>query len=140
MIAEAMATGPAGRVDSFFQPFQSAAVTYHKEGWNMENDNTAQIDALLEEQDKKQRSDQAAIVNAKLDELDSHVTMLRAMGVDVSITLDAPTSRPLDKIEKVGSTKEIGWYCYVDFLDEEGTKRRIDAAKAAAAYAANGGQ
>ncbi|NLT36746.1 MAG: hypothetical protein GXX95_01110 [Methanomassiliicoccus sp.] len=102
-------------------------------------DNTAQIDALLEEQERQRTAEQAKIVNAKLDELDSHVTMLRAMGVDVSITLDAPTSRPLDKIEKVGSTKEIGWYAYVDFLDEEGTKRRIDAAKAAAAYAANGG-
>lgn len=102
-------------------------------------DNTAQIDALLEEQEQQRMAKQAEIVNAKLNELDSHVLMLRGMGVDVSITLDAPTSRPLDKIEKVGSTKEIGWYAYVDFLDEEGTKRRIDAAKAAAAYAANGG-
>lgn len=102
-------------------------------------DNTAQIDALLEEQERQRMAKQAEIVNAKLNELDSHVLMLRGMGVDVSVTLDAPTSRPLDKIEKVGSTKEIGWYAYVDFLDEEGTKRRIDAAKAAAAYAANGG-
>lgn len=102
-------------------------------------DNTAQIDALLEEQEHQRMAKQAEIVNAKLNELDSHVLMLRGMGVDVSVTLDAPTTRPLDKIEKVGSTKEIGWYAYVDFLDEDGTKRRIDAAKAAAAYAANGG-
>lgn len=105
----------------------------------MENDNTAQIDALLDGMEREKMAEQAARVNARLNELDSHILMLRGMGVDVSITLDAPTTRPLDKIEKVGSTKEVGWYAYVDFLDEEGTKRRIDAAKAAAAYAANGG-
>jgi len=105
----------------------------------MEANNNADIDEALEAVEMKKRAEQAMIVNAKLNELDSHVLMLRGMGVDVSITLDAPTSRPLDKIEKVGSTKEIGWYAYVDLLDEEGTKRRIDAAKEAARYAANGG-
>jgi hypothetical protein len=105
----------------------------------MEANNNAEIDAALEAVEMKKQAEQAAIVNAKLDELDSHVTMLRAMGVDVSISLDAPTTRPFDKIEKVGSTKEIGWYAYVDFLDEEGTKRRIDAARRRRWYAANGG-
>lgn len=131
---------PGGAEYSGFVTRRPSGTPLTKGVTNMENDNTAQIDALLEEQERKQQAEQAAIVNAKLNELDSHVLMLRGMGVDVSITLDAPTSRPLDKIEKVGSTKEIGWYAYVDFLDEEGTKRRIDAAKAAAAYAANGGQ
>ena len=96
------------------------------------------MEEMLQDMERTAAVATAEKVNARLEALDDHVTMLKAMGVGVSITLDAPTTRPLDKIEKVGSTKEVGWYAYVDFLDEEGTRRRIDAARAAAAYVAGG--
>ncbi|MBI0582469.1 MAG: hypothetical protein JET69_05575 [Methanomassiliicoccales archaeon] len=102
----------------------------------MDND---PVEAALAAVEKKEAAEYAARLNEHLDTLDSHVTMLRAMGVDVQVRVDAPEDRRKDSIEKVGSTKELGWKCYVDFLDEDGTQKRIDAAKRAATYAANGG-
>jgi len=96
------------------------------------------VEAALEAVEQNKAVEHAAKVNSALNELDSHIIMLRGMGVNVSVALDAPTSRPLDKIEQPGSTKAPGWYAYVDFMDEEGTKRRIDAAKRAVAYAIGG--
>lgn len=94
-----------------------------------------ELERMLAEVEQREAAAQAERVNEALNELDSHILMLKGLGVNVSVNLEAPVARPLDKIEKVGSTKEIGWYCYVDMLDEDGTKRRIDAARAAAEYA-----
>jgi len=94
-----------------------------------------ELDRMLAEVEQREAAEAAKQVNDALNELDSHIIMLRGMGVKVSVTLDAPTTRPLDKIEQPGSTKRPGWYIYCNMLDEEDTKRRIDAARQAAEYA-----
>jgi hypothetical protein len=98
-------------------------------------DRTPEIDAMLDRIENEEKAKLATYVTEALNKLNSKVVELRALGIEVSLSIEAPSPRPYDKIEKVGSTKEVGWYAYVDFLDEEGTKRRIDAAKKAVAYA-----
>ncbi len=93
------------------------------------------VEAALADVESEEKSQQVDRIRSRLEALDDHVTMLKAMGINVSITLDAPTVRPLDKIEQPGSVKAPGWYAYVDFMDEEGTKARIDAARLAVQYA-----
>ena len=95
----------------------------------------AEIEQMCADMDAQAAAAQAERVNSALDRLDSHILMLKGLGVNVSVNLEAPTTRPWDKIEQPGSVKAPGWYAYVDFMDEEGTKRRIDAARAAAEYA-----
>ena len=103
---------------------------------NMDNDKQDPIDAALADVEAERVATAVAgEMNDALNELDSHVIMLRGMGVHTSIQLEIPTDKRRDSVEKVGSTKEIGWKVYTDVTDEEGTRRRIDAAKRAAAYA-----
>lgn len=97
-------------------------------------DSTAEIERLQEEADLIKRAELAGKATEAIDKLDFYIRRLTAMGVAVSISLEAPVTRPLDKIEQPGSVKAPGWYAYVDFMDEEGTRRHIDAARRAVLY------
>lgn len=81
--------GPHYQADCAFLPTPAGTC---KQG-RMHDMNAEQdpVDAALAAVEQNKAAEHAAKVNSALNELDSHIIMLRGMGVNVSVTLDAPT-------------------------------------------------
>lgn len=95
-------------------------------GWTMKNGNQ-ELEQMCAELDAQEAAKLAERMNDRLNELDSHVTMLRALGVDVNVSLRAQEDTEKDSLEvgEAGCRAKI----YCDLNDPDNVTRKLNAAR-----------